>query len=246
MVWAAAVTIKLSEADRRELESRSRRRKIALADAMRSEIILCAAKGLTNIAIAERLGVSRLTVATWRKRFAAQGLAGLSDEPRPGAPRQIGDDKIAEVVTKTLETMPTDATHWSTRSIAKASGVSVSTVHRIWQAFSLQPHRSPVCRCKAPKSRHDGPDLRRDAAAGGAVRPSSSLPIHCSWRKFATSSVSISPHRHERWCCASTKKPRSRRSIVSSRFFRFDQDRSSGGAMMTNGMGPHHYLQRST
>ncbi|MGH1484040.1 MAG: IS630 family transposase, partial [Geminicoccales bacterium] len=142
MAWAAAVEIKLSEAERRELEARSRRRKIARADAMRSEIILCAADGLTNIAIAERLGVSRLTVATWRKRFAAKGLAGLSDEPRPGTPRQIGDDKIAEVVTKTLETLPTDATHWSTRSMAKASGVSVSTVHRIWQAFSLQPHRS--------------------------------------------------------------------------------------------------------
>lgn len=142
MAWVAAVSIKLSEAERHELEVRSRRRKIARADAMRSEIILCAADGLTNIVIAERLGVSRLTVATWRKRFAAKGLAGLSDEPRPGTPRPIGDDKIAEVVTKTLETMPTDATHWSTRSMAKASGVSVSTVHRIWQAFSLQPHRS--------------------------------------------------------------------------------------------------------
>jgi len=165
VVWAAAVTIKLSEAERRELEARSRRRKIARADAMRSEIVLCAADGLTNIAIAERLGVSRLTVATWRKRFAAKGLAGLCDEPRPGTPRQIGDDKIAEVVTKTLETLPTDATHWSTRSMAKASGVSVSTVHRIWQAFGLQPHRNPACRPGRPKVGPAMPDLRSCAPA---------------------------------------------------------------------------------
>src|SRR5207248_2901411 len=79
---------------------------------------------------------------TWRKRFAARRFDGLDDEPRCGAPRKIGDAKIADVVTKTLETMPSHATHWSTRSMAKASGLSVSTVHRIWNAFSLQPHRS--------------------------------------------------------------------------------------------------------
>jgi transposase len=81
-------------------------------------------------------------VATWRKRFAAHRLDGLADEARPGAPRRIGDEKIAEVVTATLESRPETATHWSTRSMAKASGVSISTVHRIWRAFSLQPHRS--------------------------------------------------------------------------------------------------------
>lgn len=79
---------------------------------------------------------------TWRKRFAAKRFDGLGDEPRCGAPRKIGDDKIADVMTKTLEAMPSHATHWSTRSMAKASGLSVSTVHRIWNAFSLQPHRS--------------------------------------------------------------------------------------------------------
>ena len=141
MAWAAAVEIKLSEAERRELEARSRRRKIARADAMRSEIILCAADGLTNIAIAERLGVSRLTVATWRKRFAAKGLEGLCDEPRPGTPRQIGDDKIAEVVTKTLETMPADATHWSTRSMAQ--GIWRFGLHRAPDLAGFFPATSP-------------------------------------------------------------------------------------------------------
>lgn len=116
---------------------------------MRAEIVLLAADGTTNLAIAEQLGVTRVTVATWRKRFAAKRLDGLADEPRPGAPRKIGDEKIAEVVTTTLETMPAAATHWSTRSMAKASGLSISTVHRIWRAFSLQPHRSETFKLSA-------------------------------------------------------------------------------------------------
>jgi transposase len=142
MTGPAAVEIVLSGMERDELEARVRRRKIARADAMRAEIVLLAADGLNNCAIADEIGVSRMTVLTWRKRFAAQRFGGLDDEPRCGAPRKIGDDKIADVVTKTLETMPSHATHWSTRSMAKASGLSVSTVHRIWNAFSLQPHRS--------------------------------------------------------------------------------------------------------
>jgi transposase/DNA-binding CsgD family transcriptional regulator len=142
MTGPAAVEIVLSERERGELEARARRRKIARADAMRAEIVLLAADGLNNCAIADEIGVSRMTVLTWRKRFAAQRFDGLDDEPRCGAPRKIGDDKIADVVMKTLETMPSHATHWSTRSMAKASGLSVSTVHRIWNAFSLQPHRS--------------------------------------------------------------------------------------------------------
>ena len=103
--------------------------------------MLLAADGLSNSAIAEKLGVSRLTVGTWRRRFAGRRFCGLDDEPRPGAPRKIGDDKVAEVVTRTLETVPEDATHWSRRSMARATGLSATTVHRIWRAFGLQPHR---------------------------------------------------------------------------------------------------------
>ena len=103
MAWRAAVGIELDEAERCELAARTRRRKISRADAMRAEIVLLAADGATNLAIAKRLGVTRVTVATWRKRFAAKRLDGLADEPRPGAPRKIGDEKIAEVVTTTLE-----------------------------------------------------------------------------------------------------------------------------------------------
>ena len=142
MGWRAAVRIELSEVERSELKGRLRRRKIARADATRAEIVLLAADGRSNLAIAAQLGISRRTVATWRQRFAAKRVDGLVDEPRPGAPRTIKDDKVAAVVTATLEAMPSDATHWSTRAMAKASGVSASTVHRIWQAFSLQPHRS--------------------------------------------------------------------------------------------------------
>lgn len=136
-----AVQIELEEAERAELQLRLRRRKTARGDAMRAQIVLLAAEGISNLAIARRLGVTRVTAATWRRRFAAKRLDGLLDEPRPGAPRKIGDEKITAVVTQTLETQPADATHWSTRSMARASGLSVSTVHRIWQAFSLQPHR---------------------------------------------------------------------------------------------------------
>jgi transposase len=103
------------------LEARVRRRKIARADVMRAEIVLLAADGLNNCAIADEVGVSRMTVLTWRKRFAARRLQGLDDEPRCAASRKIGDEKITEVVTETLEAMPVDATHWSTRSMAKGA-----------------------------------------------------------------------------------------------------------------------------
>ena len=136
MAGGAAAAIVLSDKDRGELEMRVRRRKSSRG-LMRCGRRSCCWRptGMNNCAIAEELGVSRLTVGTWRKRFAKRRLDGLDDEPRRGAPRKIGDDKITEVVTKTLETLPVDATHWSTRSMAKASGVSVSTVHRIWSCL---------------------------------------------------------------------------------------------------------------
>ena len=137
-----ASAIKLSEDERDFLQRLVRRRKVARGDAQRAEIILRAADRLNNCEIAAAVGVTRQTVRTWRERFAKHRLDGLDDEPRCGAPRKIGDDRIEEIVTRTLETKPKDATHWSTRGMAKASGVSTSTVHRIWRAFSLQPHRT--------------------------------------------------------------------------------------------------------
>jgi transposase len=102
---------------------------------------LAAAEGLNNTEIAGRLGVHRNMVAKWRRRFAEHRLDGLSDEPRPGQPRKISDAQVEEVIVKTLETTPNDATHWSTRSMAREVGLTQSAVHRIWKAFGLQPHR---------------------------------------------------------------------------------------------------------
>jgi transposase len=137
-----AIAIELSETEAAELASRLRRRKVARADAMRAELVLLAAEGVSNLAIAERLGITRVTVTTWRRRFAEKRLDGLLDEPRPGAPRTVTDQKVADVVTTTLETLPVGRTHWSSRGMARASGLAPSTVQRIWKAFSLQPHRS--------------------------------------------------------------------------------------------------------
>ena len=99
MAGPKAVRIELSEGERAQLEARLRRRKVARGDALRAEIVLLAAEGLSNLAITERLGIARMTVATWRRRFAERRLDGLGDEPRPGAPRTVTDEKVAEVVT---------------------------------------------------------------------------------------------------------------------------------------------------
>ena len=137
-----AVGIDLTDSERRELESLASRRKTAQGLAQRARIVLHAAAGVANKDISLRLGAAPNTVGKWRRRFAEHRMAGLYDEPRPGAPRQIGDDEVAEVVRQTLEATPPDATHWSLRSMAKAAGFAPSTIHRIWRAFNLQPHRT--------------------------------------------------------------------------------------------------------
>ena len=137
-----AVAIELTPEERRELESLVRRRKTGQGLARRARIVLAAAEGLQNKAIVERVGADANTVGKWRRRFAERRLDGLYDEPRPGTPRQIGDEEIAEVVRRTLEETPADATHWSLRSMARAVGHAPSTIHGIWQAFGLQPHRA--------------------------------------------------------------------------------------------------------
>ena len=132
----------LSAEQREQLESLVRRRSTGQALALRSRIILACADGGDNTRVAERLGVRRQTVGRWRLRFIQSGVDGLFDEPRPGAPRKIGDATVEKVVTLTLESQPKDATHWSTRALAKKTGLSRSSVARIWRAFGLRPHRS--------------------------------------------------------------------------------------------------------
>jgi transposase len=135
------VQIELTDDERAELEGWTRRRSSAQALALRSRIVLGAAEGLNNTEIAERFGVHRSVAARWRGRFVEHRLDGLTDEPRPGQPRTITDAQVEEVIVKTLESTPTDATHWSTRSMAREVGLTQSAVHRIWKAFGLQPHR---------------------------------------------------------------------------------------------------------
>jgi transposase len=132
----------LSDAERDQLARWARRRKTAQALALRCRIVLACADGGSNTAVAAELGIAAATVGKWRRRFIAHRLDGLTDEPRPGAPRQISDEQVEQVMTATLEEMPANATHWSTRSMAAKAGVSRQSVHRIWRAFNVQPHRS--------------------------------------------------------------------------------------------------------
>jgi transposase len=138
----ARVEVVLSEEDRAELERWARRPKSSQAFALRCRIVLAAADGESGRAIAARLGCSEATVSKWRGRFARRGFDGLHDEPRPGKPRSIGDDQIEQVIVKTLEGQPPNATHWSTRSMAQATGMSQSAISRIWRAFGLKPHQT--------------------------------------------------------------------------------------------------------
>src|SRR3954468_2430958 len=136
-----AVAIELSDDERSQLEAWTRRRTSAQALAQRSRIVLLAAEGLKNTEIADRVGSNRAMAAKWRSRFAEHRLDGVTDEPRPGRPRTITDEQVDAVITKTLESSPRDATHWSTRSMAKEVGLTQTAVSRIWRAFGLQPHR---------------------------------------------------------------------------------------------------------
>lgn len=132
----------LSPGEREALERWSRRPKTAQALAQRARIVLACAAGETNADVSTQVRVTRQTVGRWRARFLKKRLDGLLDEPRPGAPRTITDAHVERVITMTLESTPRDATHWSTRSMAKACGLSQTAVSRIWRTFALQPHRS--------------------------------------------------------------------------------------------------------
>ena len=133
--------LELSEPSRAQLTSMAKSRSLPHGLVRRAEIVLLAADGWPNQAISGALGVSRATVGKWRGRFLERGLEGLYDEARPGAPRTIDDEKVAEVVQRTLHSRPAHRTHWTVRSLASECGLSRESVRRIWQAFGLQPHR---------------------------------------------------------------------------------------------------------
>jgi transposase len=136
--------ITVTNDQRATLQNWIRRSKTAQALALRARIILACAEGKPNGVVASLMRVRQQTVCKWRSRFVNKGLEGLLDEPRPGTPRKVSDADVERVLTTTLESLPRDATHWSTRSLAQQSGLSRSTISRIWRAFGLQPDRALV------------------------------------------------------------------------------------------------------
>jgi transposase len=132
----------LTDDERETLERWSRRAKSAQALALRCRIVLACADGLSNVDVAVRVGATRLTVGKWRARFLTDRLDGLLDEPRPGRPASITLDQVEDVVVATLESTPVNATHWSRASMAQRSGLSKSSIGRIWRDFNLKPHRA--------------------------------------------------------------------------------------------------------
>ena len=131
----------LSESEREQLVALTMRRKTAQALALRARIVLSCAEGADNKVVAARQRVTPQTVSKWRARFVEHRFDGLLDAPRSGAPRTIEDAHVDGVIAKTLESLPAGATHWSTRSMARATGLSQTAIARIWRAFGLQPHR---------------------------------------------------------------------------------------------------------
>ncbi len=142
MVGRLADAVVLSEDERRFLEGQVRRPKAARSLSDRCRMILLCADGLASKEVAARLGVHEHTVGKWRRRFVRCRIEGLTDEYRSGRPRTVSDDQVTAVIERTLNTPPRDATHWSLRSMAAATGLSHTTIRRIWNGFGLQPHRS--------------------------------------------------------------------------------------------------------
>jgi transposase len=136
------VALILTDDERVQLDSLAHRSRTAPQLARRARIILACAGGLDSKAVAKRLRMSQTTVCKWRGRFVRERLDGLYDEPRPGTPRQISDHQIEQVIVRTLEQTPHGETHWSSRGMAKASGLGRTTIQQIWRAFGLQPHRT--------------------------------------------------------------------------------------------------------
>jgi len=155
----AALT--LTEAERTELTALAARPKTAQVLAQRARIVLACADGLENKMASLQLGVHAMTVGKWRRRFLDQRVEGLRDEARSGAPRTIDDERIEAVITRTLESQPDAATHCSARGMAHDSGLSVSTVQRIWRAFGLKPHRQETFKVSTDPDFVEGARRRR-------------------------------------------------------------------------------------
>ncbi len=133
--------IEMDAATRQQVEAFAHSRSLPHALVVRAKVILMACEGMKSIDIAEKIGLSRVSVGKWRARFGEAGLSGLYDELRPGRPRQIEEERVAALIAKTLHSTPRGQTQWSCRTMSKAAGLSKSTVQRVWNAFGVQPHR---------------------------------------------------------------------------------------------------------
>ena len=168
--------IELTEVELGELRGLAARRTTAQAMALRARIVLASATGAQHKQVAAELNCDAQTVRKWRGRFIERRIVGLRDEPRSGAPRTIDDQRIETVIVRTLESTPPDATHWSSRGMARASGLSVSTVQRVWRAFDLQPHRVFTVTGRKPASsraavwRRGDPGARAPCGSSGSPR----------------------------------------------------------------------------
>lgn len=177
----------LTDDERRTLEQCARRPKTAQRLALRARIVLACAEGLTNRAVATRVPASTNSICKWRERFRTRRLEGLTDEPRPGAPRKATDDVVVDLITRTLEGPPLHATQWTTRGMAEVAGLSKATISRIWRTFGLQSHRVDTFKLSA------------DPQFVDKVRDIVGLYLN-------------PPITH--WCSASTQRARSRRWIA--------------------------------
>ena len=170
------------------LEGYTQRRKTAQGLALRARIVLGCASGLSNKAVAARERVTAQTVGKWRRRFLERGIDGLLDEPRPGVPRKIDDAKVESIIVQTLESQPRGATHWSTRSMARHSGISTSSVGRIWRAFGLQPHRVETFKLSTD------PPVRRQGARHRRALPQPTRPRPGAVRRREIANSGTRPH----------------------------------------------------
>lgn len=209
----------LNESEREQLQVWARRRKTAQALALRSRIILACSAGAENKAVAAQLAVAKQTVCKWRGRFLQLRLDGLLDAPRPGAPRTIDDARVDAVIAKTLETQPMNATHWSTRTMAKETTLSQTAVSRIWRAFGLQPHRQETFKL-------------------------STDPLFVEKTRDIVGLYLDPPVRAMVLCV--DEKSQIRHSTGRSRFFHWPLVSQSGGPMTISGTVRPHCLPRST
>ena len=155
----------------------------ALRLGLRARIILASAEGLTNAAVAKRVGVTPHTVGKWRRRFREAGIQGLHDEVRPGRPRTYDDDKVASVINRALQETPDTATHWSTRALGQAAGISKSTVQRWLALFGVKPHLART--------------LRRCATSSGCTSTRPTTRWSCAWTRSRRFRRSIGCFRHQ-------------------------------------------------